>query len=196
VQITITPAAQAHFGVLLAKEQISGMNLRIFVANPGTIHAEVSLTFCALGEQEAGDIALDFENFIVFIEGASKEALTEAHIDFKMDAIGGQLSIQAPYLKGREPSKDTPLWDRVQYVIDASINPNLAGHGGRVSLIETLDSTEGKILILQFGGGCHGCGMAGLTLKHGIEQTLKENFPEIIEIRDATDHTTGVDPYY
>jgi len=37
--------------------------------------------------------------------------------------------------------------------------------------------------------------MAGVTLKHGIEKTLKEKFPEIVEIRDATDHTTGADPY-
>jgi Fe/S biogenesis protein NfuA len=38
--------------------------------------------------------------------------------------------------------------------------------------------------------------MSTITLKQGIEKTLKEKFPEIVEIRDATDHTTGKDPYY
>jgi len=193
--VVVTQAAQDHFRSLLAKED-EGMNLRVFVANAGTAHAEVSVTFCPPGEEEADDIALDFENFNLFIERASKDALTEGNIDFKADALGGQLSIKAPYLKGRVPETDSPLWERVQYVIDSSINPNLAGHGGRVSIVDIIDAPEGKIVILQFGGGCHGCGMASVTLKHGIEKTLKENFPEIVEIRDATDHTTGETPYF
>ena len=82
-------------------------------------------------------------------------------------------------------------------MIDSEINPNLAGHGGKVSLVEIIkaESDARAIVVLQFGGGCHGCGMAGVTLKNGIEKTLKENFPEIVEIRDVTDHTKGEDPY-
>jgi len=190
--ILVTQAAEDHFRGLLQKEETEGMNLRMFVANIGTPHAEVSITFCPAGEEENADIPLKFGDFTLFIESASKEALEEASIDFTMDKLGGQLSIKAPYLKGRAPTTDRPLKEQLQYVIDTEINPNLAGHGGRVSLV---DIVEGGVVVLQFGGGCHGCGMVNITLKHGIEKTLKEKFPEIVEIRDVTDHTTGKDPY-
>ncbi|MGH7890046.1 MAG: NifU family protein, partial [Thermodesulfobacteriota bacterium] len=182
--MVITEAAQRHFSNLLQKEEVEGMNLRVFVANPATIHAHVSVTYCPPGEEEASDLALPFESFKVFIAEDSKDPLTDARIDFVEDALEGHLSVKAPFLKGRQPATTSSLEERIQFVIDSEINPNLAGHGGKVSLVEIID---GKIVILQFGGGCHGCGMAGVTLKHGIEKTLKENFPEIVEIRDVTD---------
>lgn len=194
--MVVTKAAQKHFLNLLQKEEIEGMNLRMFVANPGTIHAEVSVTYCPPGEEESSDLALPFESFKLFIADDAKEPLTDARIDFIEDALEGHLSVKAPFLKGRQPAATSSLQERIQFVIDSEINPNLAGHGGKVSLVEICDEGDkGKIVVLQFGGGCHGCGMAGVTLKHGIEKTLKEKFPEIVEIRDATDHTTGEAPY-
>lgn len=192
----VTEAAQKHFSNLLQKEAVEGMNLRLFVANPGTIHAEVSVTFCPPGKEESTDFSLPFENFNLYVASHSKEPLRDAKIDFVEDVLEGHLSIKAPFLKGRQPAATCSLQERIQFVIDSEINPNLAGHGGKVSLVEIIGAEEGKIIVLQFGGGCHGCGMAGVTLKHGIEKTLKENFPEIVEIRDATDHTTGEAPYY
>ena len=49
--------------------------------------------------------------------------------------------------------------------------------------------------VLRFGGGCHGCGMADVTLKQGIEKTLVEKVPGVTAVRDATDHATGDAPY-
>lgn len=193
--MVVTEAAQKHFSNLLQKEEIAGMNLRVFVANPGTIHADVSVTYCPPGEEVSTDFALPFESFKLFIDADSQDSLTDARIDFVEDALEGHLSVKAPFLKGREPATSSTLTERIQFVIDSEINPNLAGHGGRVGLIEIIEDQSGAIVVLQFGGGCHGCGMAGVTLKHGIEKTLKEKFPEIVEIRDATDHTTGADPY-
>jgi Fe/S biogenesis protein NfuA len=56
-------------------------------------------------------------------------------------------------------------------------------------------SADGAVL-LQFGGGCHGCGMVDVTLKQGVEKTLRERVPEITAVRDATDHAGGEKPYY
>jgi Fe/S biogenesis protein NfuA len=81
----------------------------------------------------------------------------------------------------------------VRYVLDAEINPQLASHGGRVTLLEI--DAQGAVL-LQFGGGCHGCGMVDVTLKQGVEKTLRERVPEITAVRDATDHAVGEKPYY
>jgi Fe/S biogenesis protein NfuA len=38
--------------------------------------------------------------------------------------------------------------------------------------------------------------MVDVTLKQGVEKTLRERVPEITAVRDATDHTGGKKPYY
>jgi Fe/S biogenesis protein NfuA len=38
--------------------------------------------------------------------------------------------------------------------------------------------------------------MADVTLRHGIEALLRDEIPDIAEIVDATDHESGVSPYY
>jgi Fe/S biogenesis protein NfuA len=37
--------------------------------------------------------------------------------------------------------------------------------------------------------------MADVTLKQGIEKTMMASIPEITAVRDATDHSTGANPY-
>ncbi len=69
----------------------------------------------------------------------------------------------------------------------------LAGHGGRVSLMEI---TEDGYAILQFGGGCNGCSMVDVTLKEGIEKQLLNEFPELKGVRDLTEHQRGEHSYY
>ncbi len=107
-------------------------------------------------------------------------------------ATGGQLTIRAPKIKGDAPKQDASVTERVQYLLDSEINPMLAAHKGQVSLEEI--TAEGVVL-LRFGGGCHGCGMVDVTLKQGIEKTMMERIPEITAVRDATDHATGEAPY-
>jgi Fe/S biogenesis protein NfuA len=84
------------------------------------------------------------------------------------------------------------LKTKVQELIDSSINPAVAGHGGFVELLDVKDNT----VYLQMGGGCQGCGAADITLKSGIERLIKEEIPEITEVLDATDHAAGSNPYY
>jgi Fe/S biogenesis protein NfuA len=38
--------------------------------------------------------------------------------------------------------------------------------------------------------------MVDVTLKQGVEKTLRERIPEITTVRDATDHSDGKKPYY
>jgi len=90
-------------------------------------------------------------------------------------AEGDELNIKAPGLKGREPDKDAPLKDRVEWFLNSEINPQLASHGGWARLVDLDD--EGYAII-EFGGGCHGCGMASQTLSMGIESKLLQAFPE------------------
>ena len=62
----------------------------------------------------------------------------------------------------------------------------LESHGGEVSLSRF---TEEGVAVLQFGGGCQGCGMVDVTLKDGIEKTLLEQVPEVKSVQDITDHS-------
>ena len=84
------------------------------------------------------------------------------------------------------------LKSKVQDLVDTSINPAIAAHGGYVELIDVKDN----VVYLQMGGGCQGCGAADITLKAGIERLIKEELPEIEEVLDATDHAAGTNPYY
>lgn len=84
------------------------------------------------------------------------------------------------------------LMTRVQELIDSTINPAVAGHGGFVQLVDVKD----KKVYIQMGGGCQGCGAADVTLKAGIERLIKEELPEIEEVLDSTDHASGTNPYY
>ena len=86
-----------------------------------------------------------------------------------------------------------PLEEKINYVLYSEINPGLAAHGGEVSLVEVLD---GETAILQFGGGCQGCGMVDLTLKDGVEKTLLEQVEGLKRVQDVTDHSFRENAYY
>jgi Fe/S biogenesis protein NfuA len=87
---------------------------------------------------------------------------------------------------------DEEIRQKVQNLIDNAINPAIAGHGGFVDLLDVKDN----VVYLAMGGGCQGCGMADVTLRHGIEALLRDEIPEITEIVDATDHAAGENPFY
>lgn len=94
----------------------------------------------------------------------------------------------------RKVSDDAPLIERVEYVLQSQINPQLASHGGRVSLMEI---TEEGFAILQFGGGCNGCSMVDVTLKEGIEKELLKMFEgELKGVKDLTEHQRGEHSFY
>lgn len=191
--ITIRDSAQRYFRHLIDQQGADGLGIRMQVLRAGTPSADCQLTFCEAHEREPSDVVVSCEGFDVYIEEASADYLAEAEIDFVEDRTGGQLTITAPHIKGQAPGEDSPLAERVQYILEAEINPAVAAHGGVVKLY---DVTDDGTVVLQFGGGCHGCGMVDVTLKDGIEQTLRQRIPEIAGVRDATDHSTGTNPYF
>jgi len=192
--IEITNSAQEYFAKLIAQQEMDDIGLHLSVLNPGTPNAACDLQFHVPG-QDTGEPEQTFayDAFNLYVPDSSGQWLTEAKIDFETDEAGGQLTIKAPGIKGKRPKDDAGLSDKIAWILESEINPGLASHGGMVSLEQI---TEEKDIILRFGGGCHGCGMANVTLKEGIEKTLKEYFPEINAVVDATDHATGDNPYY
>ena len=124
----------------------------------------------------------------------ARRFLQDAEIDYIQQELGSQLTLKAPNAKAPKVADDAPLIERVDYVIQSQINPQLAGHGGNVMISEI---TDDGVAILQFGGGCNGCSMVDVTLKDGIEKQLLESFPgELNGVRDITDHMRGEHSYY
>lgn len=191
--IEITSSAQSYFRKLIAQQDETGLGLRISVNQPGTPNASCDLQFCPEGQQRDDDILVPYPAFGLWVARASEKWLEKAEIDFEENDTGGQLSIRAPGIKGSEPPAEAPVEQRIEWLLQSEINPSLAAHGGRVSLVEITQRME---VVLQFGGGCHGCGMVDVTLKQGIEQTLQQKIPEITAVIDATDHSSGTNPYY
>jgi len=191
--IDISERAQQHFLRLLSQQGGDGMSIRLRVTQPGTAGANCELEFCEPADLQGDEWTIECKGFDFHIDGDSARWLEGATIDFETNATGGQLNIRAPKIKGDIPGAESGLIERVRYVLDAEINPQLASHGGRVTLLEI--DAKGAVL-LQFGGGCHGCGMVDVTLKQGVEKTLRERVPEITAVRDATDHSGGEKPYY
>ncbi|MCK5306871.1 MAG: NifU family protein [Candidatus Omnitrophica bacterium] len=56
------------------------------------------------------------------------------------------------------------------------IRPAMRRDGGDVELVEV---TEDGVVRVRLKGACGGCPMASVTLKMGIEKTLKSKVPEI-----------------
>lgn len=191
--INITESAQEYLAELLKKQDCDGIAVRIFILDAGTPKAETCISFCRPGEAQETDEIRRYATFNAYLEQRSIPYLKDAVVDYAKDSMGGQLTIKAPNSRLPQIGQDSSLEDRVNYVLYNEINPSLAAHGGVVTLEEIFDSS---VAVLKFGGGCQGCGMVDLTLKEGVEKTLREKIPQLTEVRDITDHTKRENAYF
>lgn len=191
--IEITEGAEAYLAELIEKQNVEGMSVRVFITQPGTRYAETCLAYCRPEEVNEKDKIQQMQTLTVHVDEVSIPYLEEAIIDFAKDRMGGQLTIKAPNAKLPKVTADSPLKERVNYVLVTEINPGLASHGGEVSLVEI---TEDNYAVLEFGGGCQGCSAIDLTLKDGVEASLKEKIPEIAGVKDVTDHSVTDNAYF
>ncbi|NYZ61244.1 NfuA family Fe-S biogenesis protein [Luteimonas deserti] len=190
--INISETAQTHFRKLLERESMPGLGVRLSAVHAGTPRADVRLEFADSGDLTGDEWAIDCEGFTLWLDATSVPYLDGAEIDYEARATGGQLQIRAPKIKGEAPPEAASLVERVRWVVEQDVNPQLAQHRGHVTVQEV--TAEG-VVVLRFGGGCHGCGLVDVTLKQGIEKTLMDKVPGVTAVRDATDHDTGDAPY-
>ena len=191
--INITKSAEEYLAKLVADKDDESIGIRIFISDPGTPKAETCLAYCKSNEADPSDELIQLDTLDAFIDKRSIPFLKDAEVNFDHDNFGGQLTIKAPNARFPNISADSPVEDRINYVIYNEINPMLESHGGEVSLLEFTNKGEA---ILQFGGGCQGCGMVDVTLKDGIEKTLLEQIPELKSVKDSTDHSVDDNAYY
>tara|TARA_X000000368_G_scaffold190247_1_gene150011 strand:- start:2986 stop:3576 length:591 start_codon:yes stop_codon:yes gene_type:complete len=191
--IKITKSAEKYLSKLIVDKNEADLSIRIFIADPGTPKAETCLAYCKPDEAMPDDMIMNLDLITVNIEKRSIPFLKDCEVNYDNDTFGGQLTIKAPNARLPNISPDSPIEDRINYIIYNEINPMLESHGGEVSLVEFNDKNEA---VLQFGGGCQGCGMVDVTLKDGIEKTLIDQIPEIKSVKDLTDHSIDDNAYY
>ena len=68
--------------------------------------------------------------------------------------------------------------EEVQKVLE-TIRPALQADGGNVELVEV---SEDGVVKVRLVGACGHCPMSTMTLKMGIERTLKEKVPGVKEV--------------
>tara|TARA_B100000900_G_scaffold413561_1_gene437863 strand:+ start:1742 stop:2326 length:585 start_codon:yes stop_codon:yes gene_type:complete len=190
--VTVSESAITYLKDLLSSQE-EPTNIKIFVSDPGTMKAETCIVYCKVGEEEEDDILMDINEISIYLESESLPFLEDCKVDYHPDKFGGQLTIRAPNAKIPNLKENSSIEERINYFLYSEINPSLASHGGEVSLVEVIDSNKA---VLRFGGGCQGCGMVDMTLKNGVEKTLKDNIPEISEIIDSTDHSFKDNAFY
>ena len=191
--INITKYAEEYLANLIKDKNETDLSIRIFISDPGTPKAETCLAYCKPDEAMPDDMIINLKLISINIEKRSIPFLKDCEVNFDNDTFGGQLTIKAPHARLPNISSDSPVEDRINYVIYNEINPMLESHGGEVSLVEF---NKDNIAVLQFGGGCQGCGMVDVTLKDGIEKTLIEQIPEVESVKDLTDHSIDDNAYY
>ena len=91
-----------------------------------------------------------------------------------------------------KPGLKTPEGIAIQKLLEEKVNPSIAAHGGRITLVDL----QKERAYVRLDGGCQGCGMADVTLKQGVAVEIQKLVPSIAEVLDVTDHADGTNPYY
>ncbi len=153
---------------------------------------------------EGAAVGRDGEVTIV-VPARSIERLRGSRLEFASDGAGGLVLVNPNVPPPSElypgvpadilaKGTDGPLARRALDVLDQSVNPSIAAHGGVADLV-ALDEDR-RVAYIVMGGGCQGCSLSRMTLSQGIEKALKEAIPELEGVVDVTDHASGANPFY
>jgi Fe/S biogenesis protein NfuA len=186
--LSFDEAAERKLREMREAGRFDGSALRVNVVEEGaSFHYQIEVV-----EREAraeGDEIVHCDGIPFYVDATSAPRLRGATLQYVDEMSGGGFRFENP---NRPALLENPLAARVQRVLDEEINPGVAAHGGRVSLVDVRDAR----VFIRFGGGCQGCGMVDVTLKDGVVAALRKEVPEIAEVVDSTDHAAGEDPYY
>ena len=81
---------------------------------------------------------------------------------------------------GRGGGGEEKMRERVEKALE-KIRPALQADGGNIELV---DVTDGVVKV-KLTGACGGCPMSQMTLKMGVERTLKQQVPEVKSVESV-----------
>ena len=186
--LVVTDAAASKIISAKDVEGTAEVALRVAATEAGT-KFRYELKLVAADSKDEDDRVVALDGIDLYLDSKSASYLQGATLDYVEGLSGAGLQFDNP---NQTALASDPLAGRIQQILDDLINPGLAGHGGSVSLV----AIEGGRVVVNFGGGCQGCGMIDVTLKDGVAAQLRQQIPEISEVVDDTDHDAGENPYY
>ena len=197
--LTVTERALAKVLEIRSSEpepELMGLRVGIVGATGSDYQYDLSLELLS---ETAEDDSVSHQNGLAVIVPADSIAnLSGATLDLPANAAQGGLVIRNPNkpnpLAGIDLSAVGDLADKINVLLEKSVNPSLAAHGGFATLVG-VDEAAGNVY-LTMGGGCQGCSMSRMTLTQGIRQTIIDALPEVKEVLDVTDHSAGESPFY
>lgn len=108
---------------------------------------------------------------------------------------------------GEAPAAEIPDWvfngdedtpptgpeaEAVIALLDEKVNPAVAAHGGRISLVDVTD----HVAYVRMEGGCQGCSASAVTLQQGVQNAILSEVPTIQGVVDVTEHALGDNPFF
>jgi len=191
LQVTDSARDKMHF--FLQDKGVDQWGIRIVVKTIG----DYGFSMVELNALQSSDTVVDVEDLKVVIDSISAGQLEGATVDFVDSDAGSGFKVERKTIEqtlpeGVELDMEDPIAQQVHRVIEDDINPGIASHGG----VAKLRGLNKNVVYLEMGGGCQGCAQSAATLRQGIETRIKEVVPEIVDVVDVTDHTTGANPYY
>ena len=198
VVLAVTEPALVQVLALRANEaDADELGLRVEITGVAGVEFTYDLAFDADADADpaAGDSIVLQGELPVIVPADSIDRLRGATLDLPRNGSEG--------LVMRNPNRPNPLAgvelelsgdvpDRINQLLDQSVNPALAAHGGYARL----EGVQDDVAYVTMGGGCQGCAVSAVTLREGIEAAILEAIPEITRVEDATDHTAGANPFY
>lgn len=184
--ITFSEKARARLVDMLKAEGREGWAIRIRVKGRDNNTYIYDFRSVEVADKSAGDEVVDAGDFQVYIDPASAKRLKGASVDLSVAEMG-RFVVENP----------NPVWqdeaaDKVATVIVDKINPAVAIHSGRVSLVDFNED----IAYIVMQGGCQGCGLATVTLRQGIERLILDEVPAVKSVVDVTAHDEGETPFF
>jgi Fe-S cluster biogenesis protein NfuA len=73
---------------------------------------------------------------------------------------------------------ESTLLEKIEIAL-ADIRPYLESDGGDISLVEV---TPEMVAVVKLHGACQSCNVNQMTLRAGVEQSIKKYAPEIIQV--------------
>jgi Fe/S biogenesis protein NfuA len=191
------PAVEQVLTLRAAEDDGDSLGLRIEITGVAGVEFTYDLSFepVADADPDAGDSVVHQGGLPVIVPADSIDRLRGATLDLPRNGNEG--------LVMRNPNRPNPLagidlelsgdvTERINQLLEQSVNPALAAHGGYAKL----EGIKDDAAYVTMGGGCQGCAVSALTLRDGIEAAILEAIPEITSVVDATDHTAGANPFY
>lgn len=69
--------------------------------------------------------------------------------------------------------------NKIKDILERKVNPILSTHEGKAHLVKI----EGDTVTVKFDGACAGCPSAAVTLEEIVATAIKEELPEIKNVR-------------